>query len=70
MMIDRREFVAGTALLSVSPHLALSATPVSPIAATANRVAFMIQGWSAPNDDESTDQYWISISPRWRTTWR
>jgi hypothetical protein len=70
MMIDRRGFVAGAALIAIAPIRALSTPPPSLHAATMSSTLFMIDGWSVRRDDEATDQVWIRIGHGWRTAWR
>ena len=69
MMIDRRAFVAGTALLAVA-----SARGLLPLDAAANAPdvrspVLMIDGWSAQSDSD-LDQVWIRVGHGWRTAWR
>jgi len=72
-MIDRRTFVAGTALLAVAPVVAptLETLP-SPASASAaeSRLVFMIDGWSIPGDRATGEEVWIRIGHAWRTAWR
>ena len=75
MMIDRRAFVAGTALVAVAPTLGLLPTQAgpsvaAPSAATAARIVFMIEGWSAQDDSTKDDQLWVRVDRSWRTAWR
>ena len=75
MMIDRRTFVAGTALVAVAPTLGLLPTQAgpsvaAPSAATAARIVFMIEGWSVQDERTTADQVWIRIGRSWRTAWR
>ena len=75
MSIDRRAFVAGTALVVVAPGLDLLPTQALASASTANarnvsRVVFMIEGWSARDAGSKDDEVWIRIGHSWRTAWR
>lgn len=67
-MIDRRAFVAGTALLAVAPAVGFLPTTLSASAANANNLVFKIEGWSVPSD--SADEVWIRVGRSWRTAWR
>jgi hypothetical protein len=68
MVIDRRAFVAGTTLVAFAPALEFLAVPLSLPAANANRLVFMIDGWSVPSD--SADEVSIRVGRSWRTAWR
>jgi len=68
MIIDRRAFVAGTALVAIAPAIEFLLVPLSPAAANASRLVFMIEGWSDPS--ESADEVWIRVDRSWRTAWR
>ena len=48
MTIDRRTFVAGTTLVAFAPAVEFLPAPLSPPAANASRLVFMIDGWSVP----------------------
>ena len=50
MMIDRRVFVAGTALVAIAPAIEFLPAPLSAPAANASRLLFMIDGWSVASD--------------------
>ena len=74
-MIDRRDFMVGTALVAIAPPLELL-PPHVPLRDThLGRPTFMINGWSAPqaegdNADAASDQIWITVDRSWRTAWR
>jgi hypothetical protein len=70
MTIDRRAFVAGTALMVVAPIRGLAMQPSSSAAAAMRPVVFMIDGWSVGSDDDTVDQVWIRIGHGWRSAWR
>jgi hypothetical protein len=75
MTIDRRAFVAGTALVVIAPAFGLlpaEAAPSvpSPNAPSVSRVVFMIVGWSAHDESTEDNQVWIRIGHSWRTAWR
>jgi len=69
MMIDRREFIAGTTLLAVAPTLGLMPPQLPSRAASASRPPFLVDGWSI-EDGEAENQVWIRVSRSWRTAWR
>jgi hypothetical protein len=69
MMIDRRAFVAGTALVAVAPACGL--LPLDAAANTADAMpVLMIDGWSAQGDGDPDNQIWIKVGHGWRTAWR
>jgi hypothetical protein len=70
MMIDRRTFVAGAALVAVAPIRGLSTPPSSLPAATVSPVVFVIDGWGVESDDEKVDGVRIRVNRGWRTAWR
>ena len=69
MMIDRRAFVAGTALVAVAP--AFHFVPLDAAANAAESApVLMIDGWSAQGDGDPDNQIWIKVGHGWRTAWR
>jgi hypothetical protein len=68
MMVDRRAFVAGTALLAVAPGL----LPLDAAADVADgrSPVLMIDGWSMQDDGDPSNQVWIRLGHGWRTAWR
>jgi hypothetical protein len=70
MMIDRRTFVVGTALVAVTPALPpfprAVASPVPDVAGP----LLMIHGWSVQADGSPDDQLWLMVGHGWRTAWR
>jgi hypothetical protein len=70
MMIDRRDFVAGTALVAVTPALRLLRPDVASPEWDVARPVFMISGWSAQTDSSPDDQVWLTVGHGWRTAWR
>ena len=69
MIIDRRAFVAGTALLAAAPAFRLM--PMDAAASVADAVpVLMIDGWSAPDDGDPGNQIWMRVGHGWRTAWR
>jgi hypothetical protein len=70
MLIDRRTFVAGTALVAVAPALQLlPAEAASPVTEPTAPV-LMIDGWSTQDDSGNDAQVWIRVGHGWRTAWR
>jgi hypothetical protein len=70
MMIDRRTFVAGAAFASIAPSLELVPTRLPVGETEASRIAFLIEGWSVPNNSGATDEVWIRLDRLWRANWR
>jgi hypothetical protein len=70
MIIDRREFIAYTAVVAVAPTLKLLPRIPTTDDTELNPVAFMIEGWSSRDDGKSAKFVWIRIGHGWRTTWR
>ena len=74
-MIDRRDFMVGTALVAIAPPLELLPTHVPLRDTRLGRPTFMINGWSTSraegdNADAASDQIWIIVDRSWRTAWR
>ena len=73
MIVDRRAFIAGTALVVVAPAIGLLPAPAAspaPRAPTIGWPVFMIAGWSAQDDSPKDDQLWVRVDRSWRTAWR
>jgi len=73
MIVDRRAFIAGTALVVVAPAIGLLPAPAAspaPSAPTIGWPVFMIEGWSAQDDSPKDDQLWVRVDRSWRTAWR
>jgi hypothetical protein len=74
MMIDRRGFAAGMALVAIAPVVApsfeLLSSPLATDAAGIGRVVFMIEGWSSRDGSATGDEVWIRVGRSWRTAWR
>jgi hypothetical protein len=70
MMIDRRNFVTGAALVAAAPTLNLF--PVSPPARATelSHPVMMIEGWSDPDESNPAALIWIRVDRLWRTAWR
>jgi hypothetical protein len=66
MMINRRTFVAGAVVMTVSPPPDMQAPP----AVGSSRVVFLVDGWSVPSDDETAERMWFRIDRGWRAAWR
>lgn len=74
-MIDRRDFMVGTALVAIAPPFELLPTPIAPHDTNRGRPILMINGWSTAqaegdNADAASDQVWITVDRSWRTSWR
>ena len=69
MMIDRRAFVAGTALLAVAPASGCCRWTL-PRTSLTRAPVLMIDGWSAQDDGDPGNQIWIKVGHGWRTAWR
>jgi hypothetical protein len=70
MMIDRRKFVSGTALVAVAPTLRLLPAALPMPAAETKRVVMKIYGWSTPGQGGTDEEVWIRVDRSWRTAWR
>jgi hypothetical protein len=70
MMIDRRDFIASTILVGLTPAIQLSPRQQSSSAASQSRVVFMIRGWSVEDERAGANQVWITVNNSWRTAWR
>jgi phosphodiesterase/alkaline phosphatase D-like protein len=70
MMIDRRNFVTGAALVAATP--ALNLVPASPptLATGSSHPVMMIEGWSVPDESSPSVAIWIRVDRSWRTAWR
>ena len=70
MMIDRRTFVAGTALVAVAPACGLLPLGAAAQPTDAIQPVLMIDGWSAEDDGDPGNQIWMKVGHGWRTAWR
>lgn len=70
MMIDRRTFVAGAASIALAPALDLLPVPPPTPETPAGQLVLMIDGWSVPTENSTSDAVWIRIGHTWRTVWR
>lgn len=70
MMIYRRTFMGGAALIAVAPLAEFLVQPVSLPADKISRIGFLIEGWTRPTADGNADHVSIRISSGWRTSWR
>lgn len=70
MMVDRRSFVSGTALLALTPVLNLLPAVIPTPAAEATRLVMKIDGWSVPDQSRAGEEVWIRLDRSWRTAWR
>jgi hypothetical protein len=70
VMIDRREFMSGTALVALAPTLSLLPVVLPTPAAETNRLVMKIYGWSTPGQSGTDEEVWIRVNRSWRTAWR
>jgi hypothetical protein len=70
MIIDRREFVVGVALVAVVPTLKLLPDLLASDKTELSPVTFMIEGWSSQDDGGTANVLWMRIGHAWRTSWR
>ncbi|MBR1163416.1 hypothetical protein [Bradyrhizobium elkanii] len=70
MMIDRRDFVAGAALVAITPALRVLPADAAVPSNDVIRPVFMIRGWNQRGGADPDNQVWISIGHGWRTVWR
>jgi hypothetical protein len=69
-MIDRRTFVAGSALVAVAPAVELLPAQLPTPETTMGRVVLLVEGWSDPNESSVANAVWIRIGRSWRVAWR
>lgn len=69
MTINRRTFIAGAAVTALTPALQLTPTQLAIPIEAADRLIFLIEGWSVP-DNPADDVVSIRIDRYWRTVWR
>jgi hypothetical protein len=71
MIVDRRAFVAGAALVAATPALRiLPADAAAPVLNDVIQPLFMISGWSEPNDSSPENHVWMRVGHGWVTPWR
>lgn len=70
MMIDRRTFVSGTAVLAVAPALNLAPVLLQERKGQARQLVIKIEGWNEPRRSGADEEVWISLDRSWRTAWR
>jgi hypothetical protein len=70
MIIDRRDFIAGAALVAIAPSVQLLAPQLSPPVTNLSYPVFMIDGWSVQDDSDATSQVRIRVDRSWRAAWR
>jgi hypothetical protein len=70
MIIDRRDFIAGAALVAVARSLQLLPPQRSQPIMNLSYPAFMIDGWSVQDSSDATSQVWIRVDRSWRVAWR
>jgi hypothetical protein len=70
MVIDRRVFIAGAALVAVTPALRSLPPEVAEPESDMIQPAFVISGWSVQDESSPDDQVWMRVGYGWRTAWR
>ena len=70
MMIDRRTFVAGAAVVAVMPVCGVLPPSAAAHLTDATQFVLSVDGWSAEDDGDSGDRVWIKVGHGWRTAWR
>jgi hypothetical protein len=73
VIIDRRAFVAGTALAVLAPAIRLLPAQVAspaPSVPAIRPVVLMIEGWSVEGAGTMDDKLWVRVNRSWRTMWR
>jgi hypothetical protein len=70
MIIDRRDFIAGAALVAVAPPLQLLPTQLSQPVMNLSYPVFTIDGWSVKDSSDATSQVWIRVDRSWQVAWR
>ena len=70
MMIDRRNFVTGAALVAVAPTLRLPPASPPTVATGLSHPVMMIEGWSVSDERSSAAATWIRVDRSWRIAWR
>jgi hypothetical protein len=70
MTIDRRTFITGAALVAIAPSLELLPRQISAGDEDANRIVFLIDGWSIEDGSGAPGRLWIRLDPSWRAAWR
>ena len=70
MLIDRREFVTGAALVTLAPTPALPSTRVAAPSAKHGQLVMKIEGWTSPDQSGADDEIWIKLDRSWRAAWR
>ena len=70
MIVDRRVFVAGAALASLTPALRLLPPEAAALdSGVIQQPVLMISGWSVERGSVE-NQVWMRVGLGWRTAWR
>jgi hypothetical protein len=70
MIVDRRVFVAGAALVAFTPALRLLPSEAAvPESVAIQQPALMISGWSVESGSVD-NQVWMRVGLGWKTAWR
>jgi hypothetical protein len=70
MMIDRRDLIAGAALVAVAPTLEWLPPALSQPGVNSSYPVLLIDGWNVEDDSDATNQVWIRVDRSWRVAWR
>jgi hypothetical protein len=70
MIIDRRDFIAGTALVAVAQPFQLLPRKLPQPATNMSYPVFMIDGWNVQGSSDATSPMWIRVDRSWRVAWR
>jgi hypothetical protein len=71
MIIDRRKFIQGSALVaSLAPQMQCVRSEESADAAVESPVVFKIDGWNLDDERPEENEMLIRINQSWRTAWR
>jgi hypothetical protein len=69
-MIDRRDFIAGAALVAVAPTLEWLPPALSQPGVNPSYPILLIDGWNVHDNRDATNQAWIRVNRSWRVAWR
>jgi hypothetical protein len=70
MRFDRRTFIVGTGLVSITATFDRWSPQAATHGVDSGHVEFKIAGWSVDDGREAPDAVWITLSRSWRASWR
>jgi len=71
MIVDRRTFIAGVAVVAVAPVAQLLPSSfAAPAFAVVEPPVLKISGWSAADALVPENGLWLSVGFGWKTAWR